>query len=105
MKLKIVKVIILHILVTCNNHDLTDKREADGTLIFFTVRDIYIPFVYSEQLIKKCECVVLCMFHYGPQVMKFEPAPIIRPICFYPLVTVLTGFHCTCFSLFSGNEI
>ena len=33
-------------LVTFNSHDLTDKPEADGTLNFFTVRDIYIPFVY-----------------------------------------------------------
>ena len=33
-------------LVTLNSHDLTDKPEADGTLIFFAVRDIYIPFVY-----------------------------------------------------------
>ena len=35
------------------------------------------------------------LFHYGPQVMKFEPAPVIRPKFFGPLVTVLTGFHCT----------
>ena len=34
------------ILVTCHSHDLTDKREGDGTLILFTLRDIYIPFVY-----------------------------------------------------------
>ena len=33
-------------LATCNNHDLTDKPKGDGTLIFFNVRDIYIPFVY-----------------------------------------------------------
>ena len=39
-----------------------------------------------------------CICHYGVQVMKFEPAPVIRPprqysqIFFDPLVTVLTGF-------------
>ena len=26
---------------------------------------------------------------------RFEPAQVIRPISFGPLVTVLTGFHCT----------
>ena len=26
---------------------------------------------------------------------RFEPAPVIRPIFFGPLVTVLTRFHCT----------
>ena len=41
-----------------------------------------------------------CSYHYSPQVMKFEPALIIRPpintaIFFYPLVTVLKMGLCT----------
>ena len=31
-----------------------------------------------------------CICHYGPQVMKFVPTPVIRPIFLGPLVTVLT---------------
>ena len=40
-------------------------------------------------------CDVRCICHYGPQVMNFEPAPVIRPNVFGSLVTVLTGIHCT----------
>ena len=46
------------------------------------------------RVFRKCECAKRFICHYGPQAMKFEPAPIIRPKCFDPLVTVLTGFHC-----------
>ena len=47
------------------------------------------------RVFRKCECAKRFICHYGPQAMKFEPAPIIRPKCFDPLVTVLTGFHCS----------
>ena len=33
---------------------------------------------------------VRCICQYGPQVMKFEPAPVIRPNLIDPLVTALS---------------
>ena len=47
------------------------------------------------RVFRKCECAKRFICHYGPQAMKFEPAPIIRPKFFDPLVTVLMGFHCS----------
>ena len=47
------------------------------------------------RVFRKCECAKRFICHYGPQAMKFEPAPIIRPKFFDPLVTVLTEFHCS----------
>ena len=49
---------------------------------------------------RQCTCMVY--LSQRPQVMKFDPAPVIimatpliRPNFFYSLVTVSTGFHCT----------
>ena len=95
-------------LVTCNSHDLTDKPEADGTLIFFFLLyaiSTFRLFINENSCSRNANALYVFFFHYGPQVKKFEPAPIIRPIFFVLLVTVLTGFHCTCFSSFSGSEI
>ena len=61
------------------------------------------------------ECYVYswCICHYGPQVIKFEPTPVVRPprsygqfFFFGLLVTVLIGFHCNnyFFFIFSKSD-
>ena len=70
---------VLLLLLWLFNSRFLSVLYAKGRLqVVFTIttRDIYIPVVVEE-------------------VIKFESAPLIRPNFFGPLVTVLTGFHCT----------